>query len=224
MGFFGYGVADAGHWFISMEEGGGTTEEEIGLRLGAWDARGRRELEEIDEYHRAIGLGKWFSPHPPIQKTWAASIRIVLAMDGLSTAVENVRIFQRDSLARRGGKTRLSPLFPLPSMSLDHWKYSEWSGATELKDRASYKQHVEAARVTQLAESVGKFRPRTVVFFGSSYLSYWERIAGVEFTATPEGLLVATSNGTRFIVCKHPATQGMTNAYFLSAAAALQGA
>jgi hypothetical protein len=149
---------------------------------------------------------------------------MVLAMNGLSTSVEDVRIFQRDRLARRGGKTRLSLLFPLPSKSLDHWKYHEWSGATQLKDRSRYKRHFETTRVAQLAKSVGKLSPKTVAFFGSSYLPYWERIAGVEFKVTPEGVLTAANRGTKFIVCKHPATKGISNAYFLSAAVALQGA
>ena len=34
-GFYGYGAADARHWFISMEEGGGTSEQEIQAYVGS---------------------------------------------------------------------------------------------------------------------------------------------------------------------------------------------
>jgi hypothetical protein len=80
--FYGYGEAHAPHWFISMEEGGGNSPEEVAARIGVWKVRGATELEDLGEYHRAIGVDKWFTSHPPIQKTWYASIRILLVLLG----------------------------------------------------------------------------------------------------------------------------------------------
>ncbi|MFL7892770.1 MAG: hypothetical protein AB8I56_11970, partial [Anaerolineales bacterium] len=53
--FFGYGNFKGKYWFIGMEEGGGNSLEEINRRLDAWDMRGRREVEDVADYHRAFG-------------------------------------------------------------------------------------------------------------------------------------------------------------------------
>jgi hypothetical protein len=223
-GFYGYGAADANHWFVSMEEGGGNTEQEIQARLGAWDGRGRREIEEIDEFHRAIGQDKWFTYHPPIQKTWAAAIRMVLAIDGKATDLESVRAYQRDWLARAGGETRLSPLFPLPSKSIDHWNYEAWSGAQQFANRRSYKEHFESLRIEHLRKAILGSAPLTVSFFGASYFEYWARIAKSDFRVSSDGLQFGRMGSTKFVVCNHPATQGITNEYFISAAQVLGAA
>ena len=222
--FYGYGVADAPHWFISMEEGGGKTEAEINERLAAWNKRGQRELEDVAEYHEAIGQSKWFSSRPPIQRTWAAMIRILLAMAGQSTDVESVRRYQRDRLARTGSATRLSPLFPLPAQSLDHWHYPRWSEGSHFANRQAYRAEFEAARVAHLASAINQHAPSTVAFFGTSYLAYWSRIAGVDFHATEEGTLIGASRKSRFVICRHPATKGIANEYFVSAGRALGAA
>jgi hypothetical protein len=223
-GFFGYGTNGADHWFISMEEGGGGSESEIEARLQAWDKRGRQELEEIHQYHHAIGQGKWFEGHPPIQRTWAAAIRMVLAFDGLSTSTETVRAYQRDRLGRQGGSTKLSPLFPLPSKSLDHWNYGAWSNDAVLADRTSYRRRFESLRIEHIAKSISDMRPKTVTFFGASYKDYWTRIAATNFSFDATGISIARKNGTKFVICKHPATQGITTAYFLEAAKTLKDA
>lgn len=219
--FYGYGTLDAPHWFICMEEGGGKTESEIASRLAVWDIRGRRELEDVDAYHRAIGQDRWFSARPPIQRTWAAMIRMVLTIAGERTDAESVRAYQRDRLARQGGTTRLSPLFPLPAQSLDHWHYSQWSAVSHLSDRKAYRAALESNRVAHLAAAVGQASPPTVVFFGTSYLPYWSRIAGTELRPMPGGTHLGANGSTRFIVCKHPATKGISNEYFISAGHAL---
>ena len=223
-GFYGYGELEAPHWFISMEEGGGNSEKEVSLRLNAWDTRGRRELEEIHDYHRAIGLDKWFSERPPIQKTWAASIRMLLAMEGHDTDRESVRMYQRDQLARRGGAIRLSPLFPLPSKSIAEWNYSAWSTSTRLSDRAAYKQNLELERVEHLRHQISQHAPRTVTFFGASYMKYWESIANINLQLSAEGFRIGRMGRTKLIVCNHPATQGIQNEYFIVAAHALRAA
>lgn len=222
--FYGYGVADAPYWFISMEEGGGKTEDEIASRLAAWDARGRRELEDVDEYHRAIDQSEWFDSYPPIQRTWAAMIRVLLAMTGESTDAESVRAYQRDRLARSGGTTRLSPLFPLPAQSLDHWHYSQWSTTSHFADRQAYRGAFESARVAHLTAAITRYSPRTVAFLGASYLTYWSKIARTEFCSTAEGTFLGQNGSTKFIVCKHPATKGIPNEYFASAGRALRAA
>jgi hypothetical protein len=217
-GFYGYGSADASHWFISMEEGGGASENEIQTRLDVWHSRGCRELEEIDEFHRSIRQDKWFGSRPPVQKTWAAAIRMVLSLEGKATDLETVRAYQRDSLARTGGQTRLSPLFPLPSISIDNWDYESWSGAVHFSNRSNYKKYFESMRIECLRKALLERVPRTVVFFGTSYLDYWSRIVQSEINSSPEGLQFGLVGNTKFVICRHPATQGITNEYFIAAA------
>ena len=213
-GFYGYGELDAPHWFISMEEGGGTSEEEIATRIDAWIARGCLELEDLREYHHAINIDKWFREHPPIQRTWYATIRMLLILKGQLPSAALAQDFQRDHLARFGGNSRLSPLFPLPSKSLDDWKYASWADTDTFGDRNSYRRKFEQLRVSHLASSIARVRPRTVVFYGQSYRDYWHQIAPVKFTPNSDGFAVGSTDGTRFVICRHPAAQGNTNDYF----------
>lgn len=212
--FFGYGTEHAHHWFISMEEGGGDTEQELELRINAWHERGRRELEDVAEYHHAINQQHWFGPHPKIQRTWAAMIRVALAFDGLPADTESVRAYQRDRLGRIGGSTRLSPLLPLPSKSLDHWLYAAWTQDHAFLTRSRYRDEFLSLRVAHLSQALALLRPRTVTFLGLSYLQHWQQVAGrTPLHASALGH-AGRSEGTSFMVCAHPAVKGVTNEYF----------
>lgn len=214
-GFYGYGAKDAPHWFLSMEEGGGTTEAEIAARIEAWHSRGRPELEDVASYHEAIGQQHWFSARPPVQRTWAAMIRIVLAYEGAATDLETVRTYQRDRLGRTDGVTRLSPLLPLPAKSLAHWNYGEWTEDDSLATRARYHDAFSALRIAHLAAALRNIRPRTVTFFGASYMHYWVRIATAPMVPIQDVAHAAVEGHTTFIACKHPATRGLSNEYFV---------
>lgn len=213
-GFYGYGELEAPHWFISMEEGGGTSEKEIATRIEAWITRGCHELEDLKEYHQAIKIDKWFRVHPPIQKTWYATIRMLLILDGQLPSPALAQDFQRDSLAQFGGNSRLSPLFPLPSKSLDDWKYAAWTDAPTFDNRFSYRKNFEQMRVSHLASGISRARPRTVVFYGQSYRDYWHQISSIKFKPHSDGFEIGNTVETCFIICRHPAAQGVTNAYF----------
>lgn len=212
--FYGYGDASAPHWFISMEEGGGSSEEEIATRISAWEARGRRELEDLPDYHRAIGINKWSSDYPPLQKTWYASIRILLILAGESPDIERSRRFQRGDLGRNIGNNRLSPLFPLPARSIDDWNYCAWVGDEQYSNRASYRRHLEKLRTEHLRNGIETTKPRTVVFYGQSYRDYWRQIAGVTFERCRDDWEVGSNGSTQFVICRHPAAQGVANEYF----------
>lgn len=212
--FFGYGEEQARHWFISMEEGGGNTEQEIELRINEWQARGRRELEDVAAYHKAIKEDHWFDHHPKIQRTWAAMIRVALACDGDPSDTESVRRYQRDHLGRIGGATRLSPLLPLPSKSLDHWHYAAWTEDHAFATRSRYRDEFLSLRISHLSQAVASRRPRTVTFLGLSYLQHWQRVAGSTFLRASALGLVGKSESTSFVVCTHPAVKGVTNDYF----------
>jgi hypothetical protein len=213
--FYGYGALDAAHWFISMEEGGGGSEQEIETRINVWLARGRTELDDIAEYHHDINQTKWFSPHPPIQRTWAAMIRVVLSFDSLATDVETVRVYQRDRLGRREGLMRLSPLLPLPSKSLNHWHYDAWTQDQAFVSRVKYRDMFADTRVKHLSQATRTLQPKTVTFLVLSYMEYWQQIASTKLVAHDELGYVGKANGTSFIACKHPAVKGVPNEYFV---------
>ena len=117
-----------------MEEGGGGSFENVETRLSTWQKRRRQELEDVAEFHRAIGLGQYFAEGSPLQPTWSKPIRILLSAEGQFSSAEGqdqqkekVRAYQRDSLGRtQGGKNCLIELLPLPrpSHSLKDWKMS----------------------------------------------------------------------------------------------------
>lgn len=66
--FYGYGNYQGDYWFIGMEEGGGSSFEDIDKRLKTWKKRGRRELEDVAEYHIEMGITSLF------RKRWWAVI------------------------------------------------------------------------------------------------------------------------------------------------------
>ena len=92
-GFYGYGNYQAPYWFVGMEESGGNSIEEIAQRIETWDKRGRKELEDVAEYSREIGINRYFDDHAKLQSTWNKLIRVVLTAEGLTLDTETVREF-----------------------------------------------------------------------------------------------------------------------------------
>ena len=72
VGFYGYGSSTAPYCFVGMEEGGGKSLNEVEARLVKWDERGRREFEDLFEFHEAVGMTQWVSPQAKIQSTWGS--------------------------------------------------------------------------------------------------------------------------------------------------------
>lgn len=64
--FYGYGNFATPYWFIGMEEGGGDSFEEVAQRLTVWKQRGRRELEDVADYHMALGITHPFDAKPKL--------------------------------------------------------------------------------------------------------------------------------------------------------------
>lgn len=217
--FYGYGDHRADYWFIGMEEGGGDSLEEVQRRLEVWDRRGRHELEDLREFHRQIGVNRWFEERPALQTTWNKMIRIVLSAEGRSPTTDDLRQYQRDQLGRHGGNTVLVELLPLPSPSTDRWLYGERSQLPQLRSRKAYRDFYMERRSHALHEMVWHYQPSAVVFFSvdANYRASWERIAGLELVRQEEpDCYVAESDNTVFVATKHPATWGITNAYFES--------
>lgn len=210
--FYGYGSWDAKLWFVGMEEGGGDSLDEIERRLAAWD--GSDDLADLREFHRAIGVDRWFRQRPQIQNTWGKLIRIALAAAGRPTDAESVRNYQRDELGRRNGDTAVIELFPLPSPSTREWLYGE-TMVTEIATRESYVEALAPHRIGDLRRRILCQQPKAVVFYGSVFRRYWAEVAGIEMRPIDDaGFEAAKSASTVYIVTPHPVSRGVTTRHF----------
>jgi len=144
--FFGYGTWSAPVWFIGMEEGGGASLAEVETRIGTWQARGANELEDLAEFHRAIGVTRHFGERPALQSTWAKLIRVLFGLRGEAADTERVRSYQATQLGRQGSETALVELLPLPSPSTSHWLYRDISDISYLATRELSRARRAAAR------------------------------------------------------------------------------
>jgi len=212
--FYGYGNFGARVWFVGMEEGGGNSFGEVARRLQAWAERGKQELEDVAEYHAALGITALFDPQPKLQRTWGKLIRILLASRHSTPTIEQVRQYQGQLLGRRTGETCLLELLPLPSPSTANWLYGQHSRLPYLVDRAAYRRVCLPPRIAHLKRRLQEHRPPVVIFYSRSYQEHWEAIAEVNLTAQSDELFVGRSATSLFLVTKHPATKGVSNEYF----------
>src|SRR6184192_195563 len=136
--FYGYGNWSAPVWFVGMEEGGGGTPEEIAKRIAAWEQRGRNELEDLVEYHHAIGVTRHFGGQPKLQSTWAKLIRILWAMRGQTPTNDDLRRVQADRFGRRNSDTALLEMLPLPSPRMKQWRHAQLTTIPYLATRKAY--------------------------------------------------------------------------------------
>ena len=213
--FYGYGNYQGDYWFIGMEEGGGDTWAEVQKRLTTWQARGAQPLEDLVDYHLAVGITHPFTDHPKIQPTWGKLIRLLLSLTGATPTRETIRQLQRTQWARHDGNVCLLELLPLPSPSTQHWLYAEHSALPALATREHYRTVWSAQRITGLQAQLARYHPKVVIFYSFGYLAYWRAIVGGEFQAEAGGAFYQTRVGeTHFVVIKHPAATGVTSAYF----------
>jgi hypothetical protein len=212
--FYGYGSYCGAYWFIGMEEGGGGSFYDIANRLDCWCKRGQQELEDVAEYHTALGITRLFAEYAKLQPTWNKLIRILLSAEGQVVTTEQVRSYQARLLGRSNGNSCLLELLPLPSPSVNHWLYGQHSQLTYLADRSMYTNHCAEPRATHIKGRIEAYKPKAVIFYGLNYKPWWERIAGVPFSITADGFYFGSNTHTVFAIAKHPTTIGVTNDYF----------
>ncbi|MEH1886716.1 hypothetical protein [Nostoc sp.] len=211
--FYGYGNYEGHYWFIGMEERGEDFQD-IEKRINIWSNRGKCEIDDVAEYH--IDMETWDAR---IQPTWNKLIRIVLSAKGTGNIdIEDVRKYQINELARKYKETCLLELLPLPSPSLKHWVYGEYSKLTFLSNRDTYENYCLEKRINHISQTIKEHQPKTVVFYGTGYEYSWrritEKITDVEFSPTSEGFLICQNSQTVFVIAKHPVTRGVTSEYF----------
>ena len=213
--FYGYGNFQGAYWFIGMEEGGGDSFEEVTRRLDVWQRRGRRTLEDVAGYHLELGISYPFTGKARLQPTWAKLIRVLLSAEGQTPTKEDVRAYQHHQWARSTSNVCLLELLPLPSPSTQHWLYAEHSHLPELSSRERYQAAWTPRRVQALRQHIAVHRPRAVIFYGQSYREHWAAIAGAALQPALNGeIAVHAAGACVYVAMKHPATAGVTSAYF----------
>lgn len=218
--FNGYGDYRAKYWFVGMEEGGGSSFEEITRRFASWDRHGRGELSDLVSHHMDSDLSHFAGRSAKLQATWSQLIRIVLASEGRPTDNESVRAYQQSRLGRVGGETCLLELMPLPSPDAGAWLYSQCSELPELQSRREYMRQYANSRARRMRATIEAHKPPVVVFYSLSYLEWWKQIAGIELNPTVIGGVRSFSGRdehTDFFVVPQPSARmkGKGNAFYV---------
>jgi hypothetical protein len=224
--FAGYGNKSAPLWFVGLEEGGGQTVEELATRVNAWSARGGHALEDLADYHRAIGQAKYFDPPYPLQRTWASLCRVRQAWLDQPTDVATLKIIQSRELGRSHGGSNLVELMPLPATSVNHWPYTSLvADHPMLIDRDTYRRTYAPRREALIRELVQSGHAQAVVFYGQRPGS-WSAIAGTplqEIAVSDRRSYASASRGIYFIAVPHPASHGLTSAFWSAVGSHLRG-
>jgi len=215
--FYGYGDYDAPFWFVGMEERGRGTVAGVNRRLRRWKERGKRELEDLAQWHLAEGPHRRFSGRPALQPTWNRLMRILLTAKGEDVTLSALRRYQKERLGRADGESCLVELFPLPAKSTGSWLYGEHSDLPELANRKRYRQALAPERARHLRSRLLVHRPQAVIFYSTNarYRRWWEKIARTDFERVGEPAFYLGDDGdTQFVICRHPVAVGIRNEYF----------
>jgi hypothetical protein len=162
--FLGFGNPAADVVFIGMEEG-------LSVPPPLEDQLAERSLFPplIDLAESArVHAGRFFASNdPPIQSTWNVMIRILLALDGCSSATtQQVRRYQRDRLGRTSERAALIEMLPLPAPSLGQWPYD--TIFPDFPSRESYRIDQLPKRIDLIKRHLA-YGPKLVVAYGSAY-------------------------------------------------------
>jgi len=198
---YGYGRWDAPYWFIGPEQGMGSHERDLGLRVGAWLELGKLELNDCREFHRRIGENRWHfeQPRVSLQRTWRPLILLLMTYLGRPTDRESLRSYQRDrwgSADARQGETCLIELSGLAAPNL----MTAEDGKLFLGERIDVIRH-----------RMRDHKPKLVVMYGDLQLASWEAIVSPLSFAHDKVLI----DGSTILACTpHPNKRGLCDTYW----------
>jgi hypothetical protein len=212
--FYGYGAWTAKYWFIGMEEGGGDSLEEIERRITVWHDRGQRDLEDLRDYHLAIGVPQYFGARPKLQRTWRALMRVVLTADHARVDPHALRAYQRNLLGRLPASlnagTALIERLPLPAPGKTApWLYGQ-SGIAALRTRAEYEAALGRPRTQAILDAMDHFQPRAVVTYGNA--PAWRATFHVNRPLNAKAWV--TCRGRTTVICTHHPEGARSNGHW----------
>ena len=225
--FYGYGNLKSDIWFIGMEEGGGSTLEEVKSRLEVWKAMGAENVVDAYEFHKKItdANGKNFDflfreRNPANQRTWRGLIKLLLAYKAEKYSEEEIKEKQSAGWGRLNSDNCLLELFPLPSPNANDFKYTEWLGDTNF-NRENYKKENENHRIEGLRKLIKENEPKMVIFYGKAYGDKYKAIAGLGGSDLEEIKITEKKTAklfvgipTSYVFIPHPTAHGMYNPYY----------
>jgi hypothetical protein len=179
--FLGYGSLGAPIWLVGPEAGGGESIAEVHNRIRVWDERGRKETEDLQEYHRALKLPSNSNWAENEQRTWATLIRIIFAIGAKDPGENDVLQFQVDALGKREGNFCVLDVSQMSCPKQTGWILGPM-GISWLKTKEAYKSKIIESRCVLFSSLLNSRRPSLVIFYGSSRESrhLWYKIAGAE--------------------------------------------
>jgi len=226
---FGYGSLRAPVWFVGMEEGGGGNLDEVRLRLGTWARLGSQPLDDLRDYHLALGfpeVRRHFVEPVKLQRTWTSLIRVLAGLWQQPLTNDQLRWYQAHRLGRYDGTACLLELLPLPSPGVAVWQYGAWSELPQLGNRQGYTAHFAPRRSRALRELVAHHRPALVCFYGLTHRAWWQEVAKAnldEVALSPARRgYVGARDGTACMLVEHPVAHGIPSEYFVGAGEAVR--
>jgi hypothetical protein len=218
--FFGYGNLSAPIWLLGLEEGGGEDLTEIRRRVHAWQRRGSRPVEDLAEYHRNIGVTRFFDgPRPPLQRTWRALMLLLQAYHSAPSDNDTLRRLQAHEFGASDGSVALLELLPLPSRSKTNWIYAPLAGDIPmLESRTIYEATIRPQRIRQLRSLIAEHAPRVLVCYSMSERPAWEAIVGrqlIEQRISKHRCLFQRTCTTTSAIVPHPGSARSTEFWTL---------
>jgi hypothetical protein len=222
--FYGYGNLNGSYWFVGMEEGCGPDWNlDARPRFERWQARGRRQTEDLRGFHFDIGIRKhWEATNGKpvkIQFTWRRLIETILAVEGEVATDEKIARYQAQYLGTPDGETCLLELLPLPSRRVSEFGYEHLANEAYpfFCKRAAYRKHVLGARIAHLQCLIAQYKPRHVVFYGKSYRKAWEMLVRNTPWVTVDGWIRRCQfSGAQVWLTPHPAAHKIPRNLFTS--------
>jgi len=249
--FYGYGNWDSPYYYIGMEEGGGSDFNLVNEKIENYYYNGvdrgndfftKEQL--LDNYGFQIFMMpsilrvmEFFRINQPpiIQNTWRPSIKIQMELNNLIVDNDSMRDFQRLHWGshQTNYKHALIELFPLPSPKLNEWNYKNWvenADNLSLNTRENYRNNYARIRINNICKKIRENKPKLVVFYGNTYVTYYSQIIQcIDTNLNLENLPINSPNNigtvkisikewgeskTIFLICSHPVTTGITNDFW----------
>ncbi|MBL7848993.1 MAG: hypothetical protein JNL40_16110 [Cyclobacteriaceae bacterium] len=184
---YGHGSWNAPIWFVSHEDGGGDTPEEVAERLDYFHRTHPEATEptlcDIRAMYQQIAFrmtgpraGTYqnlfeyrFGSHAQLSSVWKNLIAFAHACR--NKPLPDSLTYQKKSFGST--KEALIKLYPLPSPHNHAWYYS-WlnvKGFDFLKSRDLYEEHVYSRRMQGLLSSIASHHPEVVLMYGMNNIN-----------------------------------------------------
>jgi hypothetical protein len=179
-GFYGYGKLAGRYWLIGLEEGCGPDwETDIAPRFVQWNARGRRKIEDVRDYHAAIGITRhWVAP-VKVQRTWRRLIETVWAANhGAAPSKEDIQDYQMKRLGMAEDETCIMELLPLPSRNVGQFPYIHLANEEYpfFGTRELYREHIMDTRIAYIRRLIAEKKEGHVILYGYTRRDAWDSL------------------------------------------------